>query len=283
MRFVLATLLWLVTTAALAVALPAAWAQVNLVDNDGYAAFAQRAAADPDLQQAVAAELTTQILDLGEGLQPVLVSGLASQYTSSSSFPEQFSQANRFAHRWMFTNAVSSDTDPQGRWVVDIGPMLNDSAFADTLAAYNVSVPQSLSVPLTENAPQALRPGQLRQVGTWGPWFTIAVVGLAGVFALLTLVAARSRGKALAALGVSGLVVGAAGWAGLEVGRRRVEAALGNTSGDIRQVADAMVGAAIDSMHHWLNITLAAGGGVVALGALFAMLGGLRRTVRDPN
>ena len=56
MRFVLTAMLWLVTTIALAVALPAAWAQQNVVDSDGYAAFSpQRAAADPALQQAVAA------------------------------------------------------------------------------------------------------------------------------------------------------------------------------------------------------------------------------------
>lgn len=282
MRFVLATLLWLITTAALAVALPGAWAQTHVIDEDGYAAFARSAASEPALQQAVANELTTQILELGEGLQPELVAGVTSVYTSSSVFPAQFAEANRLAHRWMFTDTVPSDTDPQGRWVVDLGPMLNDTAFKETLAAYNVEIPSSLWVPLTESA-AALRPGQLQTFATWGPWFSVGVVALAAVFALLTLAAARARGKALAALGVSGLLVGAAGWAGLEIGRRRVDAALANTSADIRQIADVMVGAAIDSMHHWLNLTLAVGIGVVALGVLFAMFGGLRkRTVRKP-
>ncbi|CAN5631051.1 hypothetical protein BH11ACT6_BH11ACT6_53180 [soil metagenome] len=282
MRFVLATLLWLVTTAALAVALPAAWAQTNLVDDDGYAAFAQRAAADPALQQAVAGELTTQVLNLSTGVEPTLVAGLASVYTSSSAFPGQFAEANRFAHRWMFTDLVSSDTDPQGRWVVDIGPMLNDTSFKETLSAYNIEVPSSLPVPLTQNAPESLRPGQLRSLATWGPWFSVGVTVIAGIFALLTLAASRSRAKGLAALGVSALLVGAAGWAGLEIGRRRVEAALTNTSGDIRQIADVLVGTAINGMHQWLNITLAAGAGLVALGVLFALLGGLtKRTVRE--
>lgn len=282
MRFVLATLLWLVTTAALAVALPAAWAQTNLVDDDGYAAFAQRAAADPALQQAVAGELTTQVLNLSTGVEPTLVAGLASVYTSSSAFPGQFAEANRFAHRWMFTDLVSSDTDPQGRWVVDIGPMLNDTSFKETLSAYNIEVPSSLPVPLTQNAPESLRPGQLRSLATWGPWFSVGVIVIAGIFALLTLAASRSRAKGLAALGVSALLVGAAGWAGLEIGRRRVEAALTNTSGDIRQIADVLVGTAINGMHQWLNITLAAGAGLVALGVLFALLGGLtKRTVRE--
>ena len=71
-------LLWLVTTAALAVAVPTAWAQTTVVSEDGYAGFAASAAEDPALQQAVAAALTTQILDLagdnGYGdLNPALV------------------------------------------------------------------------------------------------------------------------------------------------------------------------------------------------------------------
>ena len=41
-RFVATLLLWLVTTVALAAAVPAMWAQQNVVERTGYAAFAQR-------------------------------------------------------------------------------------------------------------------------------------------------------------------------------------------------------------------------------------------------
>ena len=54
MRFVATLLMWLVTTVLLALALPAAWVQQHLVDGDGYAALAQKAAADPGLQAATA-------------------------------------------------------------------------------------------------------------------------------------------------------------------------------------------------------------------------------------
>ena len=40
MRFVATMFLWLVTTVALAVAVPAAWAQKNIVDENGYSALA---------------------------------------------------------------------------------------------------------------------------------------------------------------------------------------------------------------------------------------------------
>lgn len=246
MRFVATLLLWLVTTVLLAAAIPAAWAQKTLIDQNGYSAFAAEAARDPQLQRALAGELSSQVVTLaaqnGADVNPALVRTIASAYTASPSFPGQFAQANRFAHRWLFTDTIRSDLDPQGRWVVDLAPMLADNAFAQTLGELNVQVPQTLPVPLTENAPASLRPGQFRPLATWGPWLSVGGAVLTGVFALLTLAAARSRGKALAALGMSALLVGAAGWAGLEVGRRYVNAALDTTSGDVRQAADAMVG-----------------------------------------
>jgi hypothetical protein len=122
-----------------------------------------------------------------------------------------------------------------------------------------------------------LRPGQLRRLSNWGPWVSVGAAILTGVFALLTLAAARARGKALAALGVSALLVGAAGWAGLEVVRRFVNSALDRTTGDIRQVADAMINHAEGSLHQWLNLTLAAGGVLIVFGMIVSMIGGLRR------
>ncbi|MET0701535.1 MAG: hypothetical protein ABWY93_17930, partial [Mycobacterium sp.] len=242
MRFVLTTLLWLVTTILLAVAVPAAWAQQNVVDADGYARFAQDAAADPAVQDAMAAELTTQLVKLagnsGYDVRADLLSAAATGYTRSSAFPGQFATANRIAHTWMFTDVVSQP-DASGRWIVDLGPMLADTSFQNTLRDFGIRAPSTLEVPLTENAPDALRPGQLRQVGRFGPWVSVAAAVLTGVFALLTLAASRGRGKGLAALGVSALLVGAAGWAGLEVGRRYLSTALNKTSEDIHQLADA--------------------------------------------
>ncbi|MCV7230233.1 hypothetical protein [Mycolicibacterium komossense] len=280
MRFVLTALLWIVTTVLLAVAVPAAWAQQNVVDVDGYARLAQNAAADPAVQDAMAAELTSQLVNLasnsGYDTRTELLSAAATGYTRSAAFPGQFATVNRIAHRWMFTDVVQQ-SDSSGRWVVDLSPMLADSSFQQTLQDYGITAPSSLEVPLTDRASESLRPGQLRQVGRWGPWVSVAATILTGVFALLTLAAARSRGKALAALGVSALMVGAAGWAGLEIGRRYVSNALNNTSGDVRRLADALVGHAIGSLHQYLNLTLAAGGGLVALGVLAAVLGSLRR------
>ncbi|WP_431234983.1 hypothetical protein ACQ856_10945 [Mycolicibacterium psychrotolerans] len=278
MRFATTLLMWLVTTLLLAVALPAAWVQQHLVDEDGYAALAQKAAADPGLQSAMASELTSQVGRLGTSVNTGTVSLVAAAYTASSTFPGQFAQANRFAHRWLFTDRVRSSVDSQGRWVIDAAPMLSDAAFKETLSDYNVTLPSSLPIPLTDNAPAALRPGALRPVATFGPWVSVGAAVVAGLFALLTLFVARSRGKMLIGLGVSALLVGAAGWAAIEFGRRRLDAVLNNSSGDIRRIAEVMIGTAQDSMHQWLNITLIAGGGLVIIGVIVSLLVSLAKT-----
>ncbi|MEN3222283.1 hypothetical protein [Mycolicibacterium porcinum] len=279
MRFVMTLFLWVLTTILLAAAVPSAWAQKNIIDQQGYSSFAAGAAADPQLQQAVAGELTTQVQSLasqnGAQVDSRRIRAVAGAYTAGPDFPGQFALANQLGHTWMFTDRLSRDEN--GSWVIDVAPMLRDPSFRETLSGFGVEVPQTLTVPIASSAPDSLRPGILRPLAVWGPWVSVGVTVLAGVFALLTLAVARARGKALAALGISALLVGAAGWAGLEVGRRYLNEALNHTSGDIRQIADAMAGHAIDSLHQWLNLTLAAGGALVVFGIVVALLGGLRR------
>ncbi|TDH52889.1 hypothetical protein E2F47_13575 [Mycobacterium eburneum] len=203
---------------------------------------------------------------------------VAAGYTAGPAFGPQFAQANRIAHDWMFIGAAAPAG--QDRWVVDLAPMLNDPAFAQLLEDHHVQVPTAVTVPVTVTPPAGLRPGRLRPLATWGPWLWVGAAVLAGVGAMLTLAAARRRGMALASLGVAALLVGAAGYAGIEVGRRRLNDSLNATAGDIREIADVMVDYAEASLHHWLNLTLAAGGAVVLFGVFVAMLGGLARVRR---
>ncbi len=286
MRFAAAIfrlLLWLATTIAVAVAVPAMWVQMNIVNEDGYVAVAQRAAGDPALQSAAAGELTTRAMALiaAHGREPVdssRVRAAAAAFTAGPEFPPLFARVNREAHRWLFSDARSGDA-----WVVDVAPMLNDSSMQQTLSAYSVKVPATLTVPLTVSVPgasQPLRQGQLSRVATWAPWVSIGASALAGVFALLTLVAARRRGKALTGLGVSALLVGAAGWAGIEVGGRYVNDALNKTTGDIRKIAEVMVGRAEASLHQWLDLTLIAGVALVGFGVIVAILGSVRKNAQ---
>jgi hypothetical protein len=278
-RSALTVVLWLATTVALAVAIPALWVQCNVVDEGGYAALAQRAAADPGLQAAAADELTNRTMALiaarSGGRQPVEsaeVHTAAAAFTAGPSFPSLFADANRAAHRWLFASDGSG-----GSWVIDVAPMLKDPAIQQILADHNVKVPATLTVPLTSSVPHSLHQGQLSPLSTWGPVLSIGAAALGGFCALLTLAAARRRGKALTSLGVSALLVGAAGWAGIEVGGRRINDVLNHATGDVRRIAEAMVGRAEAGLHQWLDGTLIAGVVLVGFGFLVAVLGGLAK------
>jgi hypothetical protein len=276
-RFAVTALLWLLTTAALTVAVPTAWAQTHVIDVAGYTAMAEKAAGDPTLQAAAASELTSKAMTLiseqGYAISSSEVHNVATAYTASPSFPPHFAEANRQLHGWLFTRTGTQSN----QWVVDVAPMLNDPVFDRLLSCLHVQVPSTVAVPLTVTTPKVLQPGKLRLVATWGPWVSIVAAVLTGICALLTLAVARSRGRALAGLGISALLVGAAGWAAIELARRRINDALNHTTGDIRRIADVMVGEAESSLHQWLDVTLATGGVLVVLGVLAAALGSLRK------
>lgn len=275
MRVAATVLMWLFTTVALAIAIPALWAQSHLVDGAGYAGLARTAAADPDLQAAMAAELTAQVGRLGSGADPALVSAIAAAYTASSSFPAQFARANGFAHQWLFTDTVPSSVDSQGRLLIDLAPMLSDTAFSQTLRNYDITVPNSLPIPLADNVSETLRPGALRVAGMWSPWISVGLAVLAAAGALMTFILARRRGRIMVALGVAGLLVGVAGWLAIEVGQRRLAATLDESSENLRRIADVMLATARSSMHQWLNVTLIVGVGLVVVGVIVGLLSGL--------
>jgi len=85
-----------------------------------------------------------------------------------------------------------------------------------------------------------------------------------------------------AALGFSALLLGAAGWAGIEIGLSHVDEALSRTTGNIHAIADVMVAHAVNSMHMWLNLTLTVGGGMVIIGVIVSLLSGLGRSRTEP-
>ena len=279
MRFALTALLWLFTTVALAVAVPAAWAQTHVIDVNGYTAMARKAASDPALQTAVASELASRAMVLitqrSYHVDSAQVHEVAAGYTAGPDFPPEFADANRLAHSWLFTGAhAQSDGD---QWVIDLAGMFNDTAFASLLTSYHVRVPETVRIPVAVSAQKVLQPGELRPLAIWGPWASIGAAALTVICALLALAAARGRGRVLAALGISALLVGASGWVAIELTRRRINDTLDNTTGDIRRIADVMVAQAESSLHHWLDMSLAAGGALVLFGVLVAALGSLRK------
>lgn len=279
-RALAAVVLWLLTTVLVAVAVPVNWAQHRLVDADGFAVLSEQAAHDPALQAAVANELATRMVWLirehGFPIELSQVRDIAATYTAGPAFPSRFAQAMQVPHNGMLTG------DDTGEWMINLAPMLTDSAFQPTLTHHDVQEPAVLTSPLAIDVPAPQQTGQLRELAGWVRWVGLGAGVLAAVCAVLTLVAARGRGKALTALGVSGLLAGAFGWAGTEVGQRYLNDALNqafdNADATVHQIAHAMVHTGVDSLHHWLNLTLAGGGAVVVIGVIGALLGGLRKS-----
>jgi hypothetical protein len=280
-RLTLTLVLWLTTTAALVVLIPASWLQRNIVDVDGYGRLARKAAGDAALQSAMAAELTTRamrlIADHGGTADTTQVHDVIAKFTAGPAFPPLFAEANKAAHSWLFSKPQSGQ-DPE--WVVDLAPMLNETSVQQMLTSHQVTVPTKLTVPVTVSVPsttQSLRQGQLSWLATWGPWASMGAAAMSALFGFLLLVAARRRGRALAGIGVAVLLVGAAGWAGIELADRRIITELNRTTGDFRTVGDVMVRYAKSSLHEWLNLTLLAGATLVVLGVIVAAVFSLRR------
>ncbi|SKX36896.1 Uncharacterised protein [Mycobacteroides abscessus subsp. massiliense] len=71
--------------------------------------------------------------------------------------------------------------------------------------------------------------------------------------------------------------MGTAGWAGLEIGRRYLDRPLSRVNDNLRDVADSLVTQAIGNAHHWLSLTMAAGGLVIVVGVVSGLVGGLLR------
>lgn len=270
MRFAAVTLCWLLATAALAAAVPAVWLQRNVIDARGYTRLAREAAADPALQTAAADQLAVQVIRLFRDhrydVAPSAVRDVTSAYTAGPAFGEQFAQVNRGLHGWLLEDG--GDTA-----LVDVAPMLRDDAFAPLLSEYNIRVPATLAVPVSMPHPGALRP-----LAGWATWLAIGSVLLAAGCGFLVVVVARRRGRALAGLGVSALLVGAAGWAGIEVGRGYANDALNLATVDVRQIAGALLDSAETSLHGWLDAVLAGGAVLVVLGVAVAAAGGLLRS-----
>lgn len=277
MRFLFAVLLWLLTTAALALTVTAAWTQSRIVDENGYVALTAPAADDPRVQRAIAGELTTQIVSLGKKqgsrVNETQVAELTATYTGGPQFRADFASANRMAHQWLFTNSNSAQRDSQGSWQIDVAPMIKSLV----PQGLSIKAPETLKVSVTDDNLAGLTPGRLVQVARFGQLAVWISFGLTLVLAGLTQLAVRSRAKDLVGLGISALLVGTAGWAGLEIGRRYLDRPLNRVNDNLRDVADSLVTQAIGNAHHWLSLTMAAGGLVIVVGVVSGLVGGLLR------
>lgn len=277
MRFIFAALLWVLTTVALAGTVTAAWTQNRVINEDGYAKLVAPAADDPVVQRAVADELTAQIVALGKKqgtrVDQSRVADMTTEYTHTAKFRDDFVTVAREAHRWLFTYSTIAQRDSQGRWQIDLAPM------ARTLVppGMGLKVPDTLQASITDEALGPLAPGRLASLTRFGPIAVWVGVGLTLLLAGMMQLAVRRTTKGIVALGISTLLVGATGWAALEVGLSHAKRPLARLTEEAREVADAVLHQAVGNAHQWLSVTMIAGVLVIIAGIAAGALGSLLR------
>lgn len=272
MRTAATFVLWLVAVGAVLVTVPTAWVATHVADEDGYVAFTQPFATDPELQRAVAEGVSQAVADevqlpvAGEIVSDV-VDAVVGRLVEQPGFPVAWADAQRSSHRLMF-----DDEQVQDRLVIDIGPILAlvGDGVEDELRV-GLDLPQEVVVPVSAAPDPAVLDG-VEQT----PRTTVIGLVVAAAAALGALVLARRRSTTLAWLGL-----GAAGAAGVlmlatsrgvpeVLDRAPAETPLATT------MRDLLVARATESLDAWL-LVLAAVGGVVAVTGLLARLVAGRR------
>ena len=221
-------LLWILTTVALAVAVPATWAQHTVVDQTGYSGFDVGRKAIPRSSRRWRRPLTTQLMALsansGYDLNAELFAASPRAYTRKRGIsrpvrPREPGCPPLDVHR--HRRSVRFVRSLGDRSVADAGGQLDTA----TLCDFNFQAPKTLEVPLTE--PTSRSHFAQASCGTFAKW------GRGSVSARHVLdrrarapdLGGRKRTRqSPCGLGALGLVVGAGGWAGSRSGQRYVDA-----------------------------------------------------------
>lgn len=271
MRSFFAAIMVLLALALTAVAIPAIWADRNIVQESGFVAMASPLGSDAKFQKALAEAATKTVssqLKLDSGLlalvQPTIESA-ANALSSDPGYPAAWTETLRRSHR--LTVAATPPAGQQGsgqdRVTLDIAPLLG---------LVEKKVAAGLGVEATTPAQVLIEVGQPEQRAAIIKLATYAPLGywLAGgalLALLLALVIAHRRSTTILLAGI-GLAAVAGVWK-LATGRV-ADTVRASTSGN--DVADLFkqhfLTAATGSFDHWIGIALAGAGLLVVAGAL---------------
>jgi hypothetical protein len=212
-----------------AVAVPAAWVDQNIVQEDGFARIAGGLGSDPDFQARLAdaavgsfessVNLPGPIKSLAAGVLEQAASGMQSW----SDYPQAWEETVRNSHRLNFRAAGQrEESGASTALVLDIGPLVRliRDHFADATRV-RLEVPSERLISLGEPSHRQL----VERVAAFAPLWWVAALG-ALVSALLALLVARRRPAVLAFLGLGGLAVAGLWSVGLNVS----EGVVGNLS-----------------------------------------------------
>jgi hypothetical protein len=251
-----------------AVAIPAIWADRNIVQEDGFVALAAPLGHDAGFQQRLTAA-TVGTIDTGAvpdalaGLVGPVLEAAAGSLTGLPGYPAAWEETLRKSHRLSFADPASSlpEADSSSALTLDVAPLV-------ALATGEIS--RATGLPLDAPTQTLIKVGQAGQrqliagLTAYAPLGYPLAVGACIAFAL-ALVAARRKWTVIFCMGVGALALAGLWTLGSTMARDAVlRTASGNGVADMFK--NEFVAAASGSFASWVTGALIAGGALLVAG-----------------
>lgn len=266
-----------------AVAVPAAWVDMNVVKEDGFVRVASALGNDPDFQRRLAAAAVGNFessVDLPEPVKSLAGDALkeaASGMQSWPDYPQAWEETARNSHRLNFAGANQPEeaAEPTAL-LLDIGPLVRliRDHFASA-SGIRIEVPAESLVTMGEPSQKQL----IERVAAFAPLWWVAALG-ALVSVLLALAAARRRSIVLVFLGLGGLALAALWTAAVDIAGGMV-GSLSSANGVAELFKQEFFSAARTGFGEWIVVAAVASGSTLALGVIGWLLSARRRSPSD--
>lgn len=251
-----------------AVAIPAIWADRNIVQEDGFVALAAPLGQDAEFQQRLAVA-TVGTIDTGgipdalAGLVRPVLEAAAGKLTGLPGYPAAWEETLRKSHRLSFADPASlpPEANTSSSLTLDVAPLV---ALATEELSGQTGLPLDPPEQTLINVGQSDQRQLIERVTAYAPLGYPLAVG-AGIAFALALVAARRRWAVLVSVGFGALLLAAAWTVSSNMAR---DAVLGTASGNgiADMFKEAFVAAASTSFGSWVTGTLVVGGLVLVAG-----------------
>ncbi len=250
------------------VAVPAIWADRNIVQESGFVAMASPLGSDPKFQAALTAAASKTVfaqLNVDPALLPIvqpIVEAATKSLTTDPGYPAAWTETLRRSHRLTVTDAGQGTGDQSGL-TLDVAPLL-DLVVKKVTAGVGASVsapPQVLiSVGRADQRAAVVKLATYAPLGYWA-------AGAAALALMLALVIARRRSTTLLLVGL-GLAAVAGAWKlGMDqLAKNVLDSASGNAVADLFK--QQFVAASSASFGWWIVVALVVAGVMVAVGGL---------------
>lgn len=260
----LAVLCWVLAVVAGFAAIGLTWTAQNVRSESGYVALTSELAADPDLQENVAAIIAERLVS-STGLD-----GGIAQFVSSAvqDFLRDTWTRDDWREAWELSQASShainfDDSRLSSEVIIDVSPMAQ-LAVNDLTGNLPVELRVPASMPI--NTGLELSRPTVTYVERSAE-LSIVAIALTVVFSFLTLVVAQRRVTAIGWLGVGAILVAAAWWLGVTVGLPRIIEERVTNSAELAATVDGLAALLGQSLRESL-VWVAVGGGAAVVVAL---------------